>query len=99
MRARPPSPQPSPARGEGETASLLPLWEKDRMRGCRPMQSTGFYVIARYIPDKTTIYYLFSWCARTVQAVVNGFAQAGAGNRHDGDLRRPLFIESSQMRK
>jgi tetraacyldisaccharide 4'-kinase len=29
----PPHPRPSPARGEGETASLLPLREKDRMRG------------------------------------------------------------------
>ena len=31
-----PHPRPSPARGEGRTTSLLPLREKDRMRGVRP---------------------------------------------------------------
>ena len=48
-----PSPQPSPARGEGqgwpaETASLLPLREKDRMRGWDLSRIYLFHVSVSY---------------------------------------------------
>ena len=37
---------PSPARGEGlNLGSLLPLWEKDRMRGNKSRRGRRLYVV------------------------------------------------------